>query len=124
MLGFSAYEYFQWVPHHKAPCWRRKRPWREFLDFVQLLAEVDGTLVQESVLHDPSVVKWMAEQKPSGYTKPRLWGYTREISMLATIIDAQVGNSVMKRPEIPGEKLREKNNQNRLKNTLKRIGVT
>jgi hypothetical protein len=84
---------------------------------------VDGTLTQESVLHDPVVVKWMAEQKPSNGAHPRLWRFTREISMLSTLIDAEIGKTVMKRPEIPGDKLREKNNQNKLRSTLSRIGV-
>lgn len=123
MLGFSAYEFFQWVPYHKAPGWRRKRPMREFVTLATLMAEVDGTLTQESVLHDPDVVKWMAEQKPHPGGKPRLWGYTKEIAYMSTLIDATVGKNVMKRPDIPGEKLREKNNQNKLRNTLKRIGV-
>lgn len=123
MLGFSAYEYFQWVPYHKAPFWRRKRPMREFVTLMQLLAERDGTLTQESVLHDPEVVKWMAEQKPLSGGKPRLWGYTKEIAMLATLVDATAHKNVMKRPDIPGQKLREKNQQNKLKNTLSRIGV-
>lgn len=87
------------------------------------LAELDGSATQESVLHDPSVVKWMAEQRPVSGGKPRLWGFTKEVGLLSTLIDAEVGKSVMKRPDIPGEKLREKNNQNRLRNTLKRIGV-
>lgn len=90
---------------------------------MQIMSEYDGSLTQESVLHDPDVVEWMSDQKPSGSSKPRLWGYTKEISMLATIVDAQVGKAVMKRPELPSEKLREKKNQNKLRNTLKRIGV-
>lgn len=75
------------------------------------------------MLHDPEVVEWMAKQKPMPGRKPRLWGYTKEIALLSTLIDAEVGKSIMKRPDIPGEKLREKNQQNKLKNTLKRLGV-
>lgn len=97
--------------------------WREFLSLAHLLAQVDGTLTQESVLHDPEVVKWMAEQRNHGSGKPRLWRFTREVSLLTTLIDAEVGKTVMKRPDIPGDKLREKNNQNKLRGTLARIKV-
>lgn len=123
ILHFSAYEYFQWVPHHKRPYWRRKRPWREFLMLVQRLAELDGTATQESVLHDPVVMEWMSKQRQTGSSKPRLWGYTKEIALLSTLIDAEVGKTVMKRPDIPGEVLRQKMTQNKLKSTLSRIGV-
>jgi hypothetical protein len=88
---------------------------------------MDGSATQESVLNDPVVVEWMANlprTTTTGRSKPRLWGWTREVGMLSTIVDAQVGKAVMKRPDIPGEKMREKNNQNKLKSTLSRIGVT
>jgi hypothetical protein len=111
------------VPHFKPPFWRRKRSWQEFLILVQRLAELDGTATQESVLHDPPVVKWMSEQRQTGGGKPRLWGYTKEVALLSTLIDAEVGKSIMKRPDIPGDVLRQKNVQNKLKNTLSRIGV-
>lgn len=95
----------------------------EFLALVQALSNWDGTATQDSVLHDPEVVKWMAEQKPVHGQKPRFFGYTREVGLLSTLIDATVGRPIMKRPENPGEALRQKNMQNKIKNTLKRIGV-
>lgn len=123
MLGFSAYEYFQWVPYHAAPGWRRKRPWREFVVLAQLMAEVDGSLTQESVLNDPEVIKWMAKERQRRGGAPRLWGYTKEIAMLATIVDAQIRKPVMKRPELPADIARQKETQKKLRKTLSRIGV-
>jgi hypothetical protein len=90
---------------------------------VQRLAELDGTATQESVLHDPPVVEWMSKQRQTGSGKPRLWGYTKEVALLSTLIDAEVGKTIMKRPDIPGDTLRQKNTQINLKSTLSRIGV-
>lgn len=99
----------------------RKRPWWDFLAKVSRLTELDGTATQESVLHDPEVVQWMAKQKPGKYV-PRLWGHTKLVNLIMTQIEVATGKP-MKRPDIPGEKLRQKNNVNKLKGTLARIGV-
>jgi len=99
----------------------RKRPWSDFLAKVQRLTEIDGTATQESVLNDPEVVRWMAEQKPLPY-KPRLWGHTKVANLLMTQIEVATGKP-MRRPEIPGEKLRMQHKVNKLKSTLTRIGV-
>jgi hypothetical protein len=99
----------------------RKRPWHDFLRKVQRLTEIDGTATQESVLNDPEVVEWMANQKPLPY-KPRLWGHTRLVNLVMTQIEIATGKP-MRRPEIPGQKLREQHNVNKLRSTLTRIGV-
>ncbi|ABE67642.1 hypothetical protein Wildcat_37 [Mycobacterium phage Wildcat] len=121
ILHFSAFEYFQWTPAPTRSGWMRKRPWHDFLSKVQRLAEMDGTATQESILHDPEVVEWMATHKP-GKAEPRIWGQTRIVNLLMSQIEVATGKP-MKRAVIPGEKLREKRNVNRLKNTLSRIGV-
>jgi hypothetical protein len=101
--------------------WSRKMDWDTFLSFVRWLAELDGTATQESVLHDPEVVEIMAKQRPLPY-KPRIWGHTKLTNLIMTLIDVQTGHP-MKRPEIPGEKLRDARNRHRLHETLTRIGV-
>jgi hypothetical protein len=93
------------------------------LILVQRLTDTDGSALQESMLHDPVVAEWMSKQRRTGSGKPRLWGYTKEVALLSTLIDAEVGKTVMKRPDIPGEVLRQKRTQTNLKNTLSRIGV-
>lgn len=121
ILHFSAYEYFQWEPSPRAPGWQRKRPFREFLDNVSTLTEYDGSRTQESVLNDPEVALWMSKQKPGRY-KPRLWGHTRLINLVMSQIEVATGKP-MRRPDIPGEVLRQKVTQNKIKSTLARIGV-
>lgn len=121
ILHFPALEYFQWQPGPSRCGWVRKRPWHDFLEKVSRLTELDGTATQESVLNDPEVVEWMSKQKPAKYT-PRLWGHTKLINLIMTQIEVATGKP-MKRPEIPGEKLRQQKNVNKLKGTLSRIGV-
>lgn len=101
--------------------WVRKRPWSDFLRKVHRLTEWDGSATQESVLHDPEVVEWMSHQKPGAY-KPRLWGQTRQLNLMMTQIEVASGKP-MKRADIPGDKLRQQRNVNKLKGTLTRIGV-
>lgn len=119
IVGFSAYDYFRFEP---APGgWVRKRPWRDFLSKVSWLTEYDGSATQEAVLNDPEVIEWMSNQKPGSY-KPRLWGHTREVSLLMSQIEVATGKP-MKRPIIPGQALADQKKVNKLKGTLSRIGV-
>lgn len=99
----------------------RRRPLHDFLEKVSRLTEMDGTATQESVLNDPEVIEWMSKQKPAKYV-PRLWGHTKLINLVMSQIEIATGKP-MKRPIIPGERMREANNRNRLRSTLTRIGV-
>jgi len=88
---------------------------------VSRLTEMDGSATQESVLNDPEVAEWMSRQKPGRY-RPRLWGHTKIINLIMSQIEVATGKP-MKRPDIPGEVLRQYKARNKLRSTLARIGV-
>jgi hypothetical protein len=115
-LHFSAYEYFQW--ERVGARWQRKRTWDEFLGFFDRLMNIEGTALNEAVLLHPETVEWMSSQEADrGVVRPRIFGHTREVSLLMTQIEVATGKP-MKRPLIPGFELRTKLKVSRTKSAI------
>lgn len=62
--------------------------------------------MNEAVLLDPETIEWMANQPGDrGVYRPRIFGHTKEVSLLMTQIEVATGRP-LKRPTIPGLELR------------------
>ena len=67
---------------------------------------IEGSATNEAVLLDPETVQWMASQPADrGVYRPRIFGHTREVSLLMMQVEVATGKP-MKRPTVPGLKLR------------------
>jgi hypothetical protein len=67
---------------------------------------IEGSATNEAVMLDPQTIEWMSKQPADrGVHRPRIFGHTREVSLLMMQIEVATGKP-MKRPEIPGLKLR------------------
>ena len=116
LLHFSAFEYFQWV--RVGAKWQRKRPLTELLGFFDRLINIEGSAVNEAILLDPETIEWMAAQPADrGAYRPRIFGHTREISLLMMQVEVATGKP-MPRPTIPGLKLRTDRKVNKTKDAI------
>lgn len=67
---------------------------------------IEGSATNEAILLDSETVEWMSRQPPDrGAYRPRIFGHTREVSLLMMQIEVATGKP-MKRPLIPGLELR------------------
>jgi len=76
------------------------------MGFFDRLMNIEGSATNEAVLLDPETVEWMSRQPPDrGAYRPRIFGHTREVSLMMMQIEVATGKP-MKRPLIPGLELR------------------
>lgn len=79
---------------------------------------IEGTAVNEAVLLDPDTIEWMAAQEEErGNPRPRIFGHTKEISLMMTQIEVATGKP-LKRPLIPGLHLRTKRKISKTKDAV------
>lgn len=76
------------------------------LGFFDILINIQGTKLNEAVLHDPEVIEWMATIKDNGRRTVPIHGQTELISLLKTLIDVTARKEIMPRHKIPGHELR------------------
>lgn len=78
----------------------------ELVGFFDRLINIEGSALNEAILLDPETVEWMANQPADrGVYRPRIFGHTREVSLMMTQIEVAAGKA-LPRPIIPGLKLR------------------
>lgn len=78
----------------------------ELLGFFEILINMQGSKLNEAVLHDPEVIEWMASMKDDGRRTVPIHGQTEIVSLLKTLIDVSAGKEIMSRHKIPGHELR------------------
>lgn len=79
----------------------------ELLGFFDQLINEEGSLTYESVHNDPETIELLGSRKDSddGPRRVRLYGFTKEISLMQSQIEVAIGKS-LPRPTIPGLELR------------------
>lgn len=118
-MHFSAYEYFQW--ELQGTRWVRKRPMEELLGFFETLMNLEGSLTNEAVHLDPETIELLGSRRDTDDDprRVRLFGFTKEISLLQTQVEVAIGKS-LPRPKIPGLELRVQRNIARTNNAVSR----
>ncbi len=84
---------FEHVLHCDALDWvRRKRPWPQFMRYMNRLGRIPGTAYYEALMLDPELAKAVAEARGDSPppTHPQLFGYTSVHHMLADLGDIAI----------------------------------